>query len=124
MAGETQLLKFDTIVADGVAVAFEDGSGSLEGAARWENTVVPSASGDDFTSRKRVSTMLRAKIQFGATQDPAAWAAMKDIQITARDTQSGRRCLLTRCTFGSMGAVGGGGSVDITFGVLSAPQWL
>lgn len=124
MAGENQLLKFDTIVADGVAIAFEDGSGSLEGAARWENNVVPSASGDDFTSRKRVPTMLRAKIQFGNTQDPAAWAAMQDIQITARDTLSGRRCLLTRCTFGSMGAVGGGGSVDMMFGVLSTPQWL
>lgn len=124
MAGETQLLKFDTIVADGVAIPFEDGSGVLSGAARWENTIVPSASGDDFTSRKRTPTQLKAKIQFGATQDPAAWAAMKDIQITARDTQSGRRCLMTRCSFGSMGDIGGGGSVDITFGVLAAPQWL
>lgn len=120
----TQLLKFDTIVADGVAIAFEDSSATLEGAAGWENTVVPSASGDDFTSRKRTPRMLRAKIQFGNTQDPAAWAAMKDIQITARDSQSGRRCLMTKCTFGSLGAVGAGGSVDITFGVLSAPQWL
>lgn len=124
MAGETQLLKFDTIVADGVALPFEDGSGTLSGAAGWENTVVPSASGDDFTSRKRVARMLKAKIQFGSTVDPAALAAMKDIQITARDTQSGRRCLLARCTFGSLGDVGGGGSVDITFGVLAAPQWL
>lgn len=124
MAGETQLLKFDTIVADGVAIPFEDGSGTLEGAARWENTVVPSASGDDFTSRKRVPTMLKSKILFGNTQDPAKWAAMRDIQITARDTVSGRRCVMPRCSFSSMGAIGGGGSVDIAFNVLSAVQWL
>lgn len=124
MAGETQLLQIDTIVADGIAMPFESGSGSIEGAAGSENTVVPSASGDDFTSRKRVPRMLKLKLQFGNTADPAALAAMKDIQITARDTQSGRRCLMPRCTFASMGAIGGGGSVDITFAVLAAPQWL
>lgn len=120
----SQLLKFDVIMADGTAVPFEDGSATLEGAAGWENTIVPSGSGDDFTSRKRVPRRLIAKIQFGNTQDPKRWAAMKEIQITARDTQSGRRCLMTKCSFGSMGAVGAGGSVDITFGVLSEPQWL
>ena len=123
MAGENQLFKIDTIVVDGIALPFEDGSGSLEGAAGWENTVVHSASGDDFTSRKRIPRMFKTKLLFGNAMDPAAFAKMKNVQIAARDSQSGRRCVMTRCVFSSMGSLGGGGPVDITFSVLSAPQW-
>lgn len=49
---------------------------------------------------------------------------MKDIQITARYTQSNRRCLMPKRSFGSLGDIGGGGSVAITFGVLAPPRWL
>jgi len=123
MAGETQLFKIDTVVADGVALPIADDSASLTGAARWENEVQVSSSGDDFNKRKRVPTTLAMKLQFGPTTDPAAFAAMADIQITGRDSQSGRRCLMPRCSFGSMGAIGGG-AVDVVFNVLAAPQWL
>lgn len=122
MAGENSLFKIDVIVADGQPIAFEDGSGTLSGAARFENEVVPSASGDDFNRRKRVPTLFKARIQFGPTSDPANFAAMQEVQITARDTQSRRRALMTKCSFGSMGEIGGG-AVDVTWNVLAPIQW-
>ncbi len=123
MAGETLLFKIDALVADGVAMPIADGSGSIVGAAGFENEVVPSASGDDYNRRRRIPRQLRASIQFGPTVNPEALANMIDIQITARDTSSGRRALMTRCTFASLGEIGGG-PVDIVFNVLSPIQWL
>lgn len=123
MANESQLFHIDTIVVAGKALAFEDSTGTLTGAARFENTVVTSASGDDFTSRKRVPTTLRCKIQFGNTINPADFAKMSQEQISARDSVSGRRALMPKCSFASMGEIGGG-SVDITFNVLAPIQWL
>jgi hypothetical protein len=123
MAGETLLFKIDAIVAGGVAVPIEDGSGSIVGAAGFENEIVPSASGDDYSRRKRIPRQLRTRIQFGPTANPDAFAEMVDIQITARDTSSGRRALMTRCTFASMGEIGGG-PVDVVWNVLSPIQWL
>lgn len=124
MAGTDNLLfHIDQIVVDGNPVAFEDGSGTLSGAARFENDVVTSASGDDFNKRKRVPTLFKCKIQFGPAVNPADFARQQGIQITARDSQSGRRALMPNCSFGQMGDIGGG-SVDVTFNVLAAIQWL
>jgi len=124
MAGTDNLLfHIDQIVVDGKPIAFEDGTGLLSGAARFENEVVPSASGDDFDKRKRVPTLFKCKIQFGPAVNPAAYAGFIGVQITARDAQSGRRVLMTNCSFGQMGEIGGG-SVDVTFNVRAAPQWL
>lgn len=123
MANNT-LFQIDAIVIDGAPVAFESGSGILKGVARFEATVVPSASGDDYQSRKRVPTTFSAKIQFGPAVDPATFTAMAEVQITARDTQGGKRALMPKCSFGSMGDVGAGGPVDITFNVLAPVQWL
>lgn len=117
------LFKIDTIIVDGAPIAFEDGSGAIEGAARFTNQVVPSASGDDFNRRTRVPTLFRARIQFNDTVDPATFAAMQGVQIAARDQSSGRRALMPNCSFGEMGSIGGG-AVDITFNVLSPIQWL
>jgi hypothetical protein len=117
------LFKIDTIVLDGTPLAFEDGSGMLSGAARFENEIVPSASGEDGARRRRVPTTLRARLQFANTTDVDRLAATSDVQITARDSQSGRRALLTKCMFGSMGEIGGG-AVDVTFNVLAPIQWL
>ena len=122
-ATDNLLFHIDTIIADGNPLAFEDGTGSLSGAARFENTVVPSASGDDFNSRKRVATLFKCKIQFGPGVDPASFTAQQAIQITARDSQSGRRALMPKCSFGALGDIGGG-SVDITYNVLAPIQWL
>ena len=123
MSTNNHLFNIDAIVVDGVALAFEGGTGEIEGAGRWENEVVPCATGDDYVKRKRVATTLKAKIQFGKTSTPDAFSGLSEVQISARDIKTGRRCLMPKCTFGSMGAIGQG-SVDITFNVLAAPQWL
>jgi hypothetical protein len=117
------LFKIEQIVVDGAALAFEDGSGTLTGAARYSNKVVASASGDDYQRRERVPTTLKVKLQFDGSQVPSDFAKMNNVQITARDQNSGRRALMPKCGFGEMGDVGGG-SVDVTFNVLAPIQWL
>lgn len=124
MAGTDNLLfHIDQIVVDGRPIAFADGTGMLSGAARFENDVVPSASGDDFNKRKRVPTLFKCQIQFGPAVNPADYANYLGVQITARDAQSGRRALMPNCSFGQMGEIGGG-PVDVTFNVLAPVQWL
>jgi hypothetical protein len=123
MGVENLLFHIDTLSVDGVPVAFEDGSGMISGAARYQNEPVLSASGDDFNKRKRVPTLFKCKIQFGNAVDPKLYVGIQGVQITARDKQSGRRALMPKCSFGDMGEVGGG-PVDVTFNVLSEIQWL
>ncbi len=123
MGTENMLFHVDVIVVDGAPLAFEDGTGMLTGAARFTNEVVPSASGDDFEKRKRVPTTFKCKLQFGSKIVPTDYKNMRGVQITARDSQSGRRVIMNKCSFGELGEVGGG-SVDITFNVLAEPQWL
>lgn len=123
MAAEQLLFHVDTIVVDGKPIAFEDGSAMLTGAARFENEMVPSASGNDFARRRRVPTTLRIRLQFNNVVDPAALASTSGVQITARDSKSGRRAMLPNCMFGSLGDLGGG-AVDVTYLVLSPIQWL
>lgn len=122
MAGE--LFKIDTVVVDGVALSFEDGSATLEGAAGFENTAVLASSGDDAVARKRVPRQLSVKLLFKDAIDPASFAQQKDVQISMRDTQSGRRAVAPHCAFGSLGAVGAGTSVDVRYIMLSPLQWL
>jgi hypothetical protein len=122
-AADNMLFHIDQIVADGKPIAFEDGSGMLSGAARFENEVVASASGDDFNKRKRVPTFFKCKIQFGPAVNPEDYTKMLGIKLTARDAQSGRRAMMPNCSFGQLGDLGGG-SVDVTFNVLAAIQWL
>lgn len=123
MAADQLLFHVDAIVVDGKPIAFEDGSAMLTGAARFENEMVPSASGNDFARRRRVPTTLRVRLQFNNAVDPAALAATSGVQITARDSQSGRRAMLPNCMFGSLGDLGGG-AVDVTYLVLSPIEWL
>ena len=124
MANDNLLFKIDALVVDGTPVPIEEGGCTISGAARFEADVVPSASGDDFERRKRVPTTLDAKIQFGPAFDVASFTALSQIQITARDTQSGRRALMPKCSFAKLGSLGGGGSVDISFNVLAPIQWI
>lgn len=123
MPADNMLFRVDAVIIDGKPLAIEDGTGMLGGAARFENEVVPSGTGDDFQKRKRVPTTFKCKIQFGPTVNPADYAGMNGVQVTARDTQSGRRALMPKCSFGQIGEIGGG-SVDITFNVLSPIQWI
>jgi len=123
MANEHLLVHIDTIVSDGVPMAFEDGSATISGAHRFENTVVPSAQGDDFARRSRVPTTMRFRYQFNNQADPVRMSAAKDIQMTFRDSQSGRRGTCRKCMFGTMGDIGGG-PVDMTYLLLSPIEWL
>ncbi len=123
MAGENNLLHIDVITVAGVAIAFEDGTGILTGAAGFQNDIVPSGSGDDFVKRKRVPRIFKANLQFGPGVKPEDYSSMSGVAIAARDSQTGRRVLMNKCSFGEMGDIGGG-PVAITFNLLSPPQWL
>lgn len=118
-----QLLHFDQVVVRGVGLDTVDGSVVGSGFAGYENTAVPSSMGDDYSKRARIARSLRMQVQFGPTVSPEDLRSIRDEQITARDSQSGRRVLMTRCTFASMGDVGAG-PVDVSFLVLAEPQWL
>lgn len=124
MAGEnTTLIQFTSITVDGQAIPFEDASGVIKGAARYENEVVPGASGSDANKRKRVPTTIECKIMFTAAQSPELYSSLQGAQISAKDKETGRRVLATNCSFGKMGDIGAG-TVDITFNVLDGLQWL
>lgn len=123
MAGEKSLFHIDELVIDGRSIPIEDGTVQITGAARWENTVVPSGTGDDYTSRKRVPTTVTFKLQFGMNEAVEDFSFVSDSQVVCRDKVSRKRALMPRCSFGSMGAVGGG-SVDTTLNSLAPIQWL
>lgn len=120
---DTNLFQIDSLVIDGVPIAFEDASCTITGLHRFENEVMPSASGNDFSRRRRVPTTLQARLQFSGETPPEVLARQAKVQITARDSNGGRRVVLPECQFGSMGAVGGG-SVDITYLCLAPAQFL
>lgn len=123
MAGENQLFKIDVLMVDAKALAFEDATATVSGVAGFENDTKLSASGDDYVLRKRIERVLTAKIQFGTTVNPADFAKMSGVQITMRDSFSGRKCLANNCVFKSFGEVGAG-SAELKFNLLSDLQWL
>lgn len=119
----TQLFHIDYIVVNGQSLAIEDGSATLEGAAGWENEVVPSSSGDDYTKRKRVARQLHTKLQFGPAVNPDDLAKIEGAQIAMRDSVTGRKVVAPNCNFAKLGALGSG-SADITFNLLASLQWM
>lgn len=123
MAGENQLMHIDVVIVDGQALAFEDSSGMISGAAGFKNDPKLSASGDDYVIRSRVPRQLKAKLQWGTKENPKKYSDMGNVQIAMRDSFSGRKCLAPKCAFGEIGDIGGG-TVDITFLLLSDLQWL
>jgi hypothetical protein len=123
MAGENQLFHIDTLIVDGQAIAFEDSSATLSGAAGFKNDPKLSASGDDYTTRSRVARILKAKLQWAATSNPKAYAGMSGVQIAMRDSFTGRKCLAPKATFGELGEIGAG-TVDVTFILNADLQWL
>lgn len=120
---DTMLFKIDTIVADGKTLAFEDSTGVLEGAAGFEGEVKVSASGPDYISRKRVARTLKANLQWSSTSNPRDFVGMKDIQITMRDSVSGRKVIADGASFVGLGQIGAG-AVEVTFGLLKELKWL
>ena len=123
MAGENQLFHIDVIIVDGQAIAFEDSSASLSGAAGFKNDPKVSASGDDFVYRSRVPRILKAKLQWSSTLDPKTYSGMSNVQISMRDSFTGRKCLAPKATFGELGDIGAG-TVDIQFILNADLQWL
>ena len=123
MAGENNLFHIDTIVADGKILAFEDSSGMLSGAAGYKNDPKLSASGDDFVMRTRVPRQLKAKLQWGPQRSTDEIRNMSGVQITMRDQVSKRKVIANNACFGELGDIGGG-TVDVTFLLLSDLQWL
>lgn len=120
---DSLLFRIETLVVDGVPLAIEDGSATLTGMAGFENRAVPAASGDDAVLRARVPRTVACKLLFNGTRSPTDFARHEEVQITGRMQGGGRRVLLTKCTFASLGAIGQG-TVDVTYNVLSEPQWL
>jgi len=123
MAGEKTQFRIDELVINGAPQAFEDGSASIAGAARWENGVVTTSGGDDFETRKRVPCTVTFKLQFGANEQVTDFATLRDAQVVCRDMVTGKRALMPRCGFGSMGNLGEG-SVAVVLNVLSQIQWI
>jgi len=123
MAGENQLFHIDVIIVDGQAIAFEDSTASLSGAAGFKNDAKVSASGDDFVYRSRVPRMLKAKLQWSSTSDPKSYANMSNVQISMRDSFTGRKVMAPKATFAELGDLGAG-TVDITFILNAELQWL
>jgi hypothetical protein len=121
---DPQLFHIDVIVADGVTLDFEDSTGTISGAAGYENSpVLGAGDNDDSVTRKRVPRTLRMKLMWSSTTDPDALVKMRNAQISMRDAVTGRKCLANRSCFASLGDIGGG-SVDVTFNLLSKLQWL
>jgi hypothetical protein len=123
MTCDNSLFKVDSLLVDGVALAIEDGSATLEGAARYTSEAVVSASGQDYVKRKRVPTMINARIQFGPKVNPEDLAKICGATITLRDLHAPRKAVASKCAFASMGRIGDG-AVDISFNVLEPIQWL
>lgn len=124
MAGtDNMLLHIDTIVADGVALEIEDASATISGAMGYTNATVMAASGNDAQKRQRVARLLKCNLLFTGGVSVAQLEAMQNIQITARDSKSGRRALMPVCSIAEVGDIGSG-PVAVTFNVLQPIQWL
>jgi hypothetical protein len=123
MADDNKLFKIETIVADGLTLAFEDASGVINGAAGFKNEAKLSASGDDFVMRTRVPRTLKAKLQWGPARDTNELTGMNSVQITMRDAISRRKCIANKACFSELGDIGQG-TVEVTFLLRSELQWL
>jgi hypothetical protein len=123
MANDNALFKVDSITVDGVGMAIEDGSATVEGIAGFTTESVPSASGDDGVRRRRVPRVINARIQFKPGVSVDSIKGINNAQIVLKDTFGPRRLVCNKCCYGSMGTVGDG-PVAVTFNVLAEPQWL
>ncbi|MCG5260380.1 hypothetical protein EM868_00235 [Cupriavidus gilardii] len=123
MACESELYRVDSFTVDGEEWPIEDGSATIEGAAGFEREAALSASGPDFTTRKRVPRIIKAKLQFNGSKTPDQVSAVCEAQIVMTNLHTGRRCRAGKCSFRSMGEIGTG-PVDIEFVALTPLQWL
>lgn len=120
---ENSLFKVDSITANGQAWAFVDGTARINGAAGYTSNVVPSGTGSDFEMHQRVPRTIELELQFGRNVDPAELAKLQGARLVLKDSRGPRRCIATNCSFGSLGAIGGG-QVQMTVNVLDPYQWV
>ncbi|VVD68286.1 MULTISPECIES: hypothetical protein [Pandoraea] len=123
MACDSELFRVDSFTVDGEEWAIEDGSATIEGAAGFEREAALAANGPDFTTRKRVARVIKAKLLFTGSRNPDTISQICEAQIVMTNLHTGRRVRAGKCSFMSMGEVGTG-AVDIQFAVLTALQWL
>jgi hypothetical protein len=124
MADET-LFHVDVMTVSGKPIGIEDGSATIQGALGFANTTVPNSNPNapDGQRRSRVPRSIAAKIMFKPGVNVADIGAWKNVQITLRDLQSGRRVMANNCSIATLGEIGNG-TVDIVFNVLEPFQWL
>lgn len=120
---EHSLFKVDSITINGQALAFVDGTARISGAAGYTSSVVPSGSGPDKQMHQRVARTIDLELQFDRSVDPAELAKIDGARIVLKDSRGPRRCLAPNCSFGSLGAIGGG-QTQMTMNVLEPLQWL
>jgi len=124
MADET-LYHVDVLTVGGKPIGIEDGTATIQGALGFANRTVPNSNpnSSDGQVRARVPRSIMAKILFKPGVAVEDFAKMKQVQITLRDLQSGRRCMANNCSIATMGDIGTG-TVDVVFNVLEPYQWL
>ena len=123
MSCDSELFRVDSFTVDGEEWAIEDGSATIEGAAGFEREGALAANGPDFSTRKRVPRIIKAKLLFTGSKNPDDISAVCGAQIVMTNLHTGRRVRAGKCSFMSMGEVGTG-AVDIQFQCLVPFQWL
>ncbi|AXF86398.1 hypothetical protein DTO96_102152 [Ephemeroptericola cinctiostellae] len=117
-------LNINDIKIDGVMIAIDDGSATIEDYQGRENEAVPSASGDHSFKSKRVTPKLKFKRQTSGVYDPSQNTDNENHEISFRDSDTGRRGRVTRAVVGTGGTIGNGDSAEETWLLLSKIQWL
>jgi hypothetical protein len=123
MACDSEIYRVDTLTVDGEVIGIEDGTATIEGAARFETEAVLAPAGDDATTRKRVPCIIKTKILFKGDVEPTKFSNMCNVQIVLANLHTGRRVRAGKCRFQALGEIGAG-TVDLSFNVLSSLQWL
>ncbi len=124
MTCTSSIYHIDSLTIDGVAIAIEDSSAEIEGLAGIENEAKPSAgAGATKTVRKKIPTIIKAKLQLVNPADVEYFSAVCESQITVKDAHLGKRIMFSKCSFGKLGTVGKE-SVDVEFIANSRPVYL
>lgn len=120
---ENSLFSVTSITLDGAALAFESGSATIEGASRYEATVVTAGTGADGESMRRVPCTISVNLLLKPGVDPSKLSQARDVRIVLKDRFGPRRVIATKCGFASMGPIGNG-PVQARYNVLEELQWV
>lgn len=118
------LYVIDEIMINGVLENTEQGSIELINPSGWENEAVASSTGDHGTKRKRVPTSIKFKRMTDGSYKPDQYTSLDSVQVSFRDTKTGRRGRVDKATYGKHGNLGNGDSPEIELIFNNAIQWL